>query len=144
MQTSLESFIRLCHNLILIKNNESEERIEAAKTFPLKNTIVDHIGKALGEDLNFETNPVIKKWNEKLYSLRNKIVHSGLSYISGDASYEAFDALEEIVIYLNGLMVKNGYMEEGGKVEIPPLNKNTPDHVNSDDVIKSLKERGFI
>ncbi|WP_282068306.1 hypothetical protein [Olleya namhaensis] len=144
LQTSFESYIRMCHNLILIKDGESEEKIEKAKNYPFKNTIIDHIGKALDENLDFEDNPVINKWYEKLYSLRNKIVHSGQSYISGDMAYDAFDALDENINYINDLMVSKNYMELGGTVKIEELNRNTPEHVDSKEVEKRLRDRGFL
>lgn len=144
LQTSFESYIRMCHNLILIKQSASDDKIERAKNYPFKNTIIDHIGKALNTDLDFQNNPIINKWYEKLYSLRNKIVHSGQSYISGDMAYEAFDALDEAINYLNDLMISKDYMELGGKVIIEELNRNTPEHVDSKEVEKRLRERGFL
>ncbi len=144
LQTSFESYIRMCHNLILIKNGEDDDKIEKAKNYPFKNTIVDHIGKALDVNLDFKSNPVINKWYEKLYSLRNNIVHSGQSYISGDMAYEAFDALDESINYLNDLMISKKYMETGGKVIIEELNRNTPEHVNFEEVEKRLKDRGLL
>lgn len=144
LQTSFESYIRMCHYLILIKKGESDETIEKAKNYSFRNTIVDHIGKSLDVDLDFENNPVIKNWYINLYSLRNKIVHSGLSYISGDEAYAAFDALDENINYLNELMVNKGFMEPGGKVIIEELNRNTPEHLDSKKVEERLRERGFL
>lgn len=43
LQTSFESYIRMCHNLILVKDRKELDEIERAKTYSLKNTIVDHI-----------------------------------------------------------------------------------------------------
>jgi hypothetical protein len=144
LQTSFESYIRLCHFLILEKNGEDESKIEAAKDYPFKNTIVDHIGRELGKDLHFERNSIVKNWNEKLYILRNQVVHSGLSYISGEQAYDAYDSLEEIVKYINKLMVDKGYMDEGGKVHVSRLNKNIEENVDHDKVLEKLKEKGFI
>lgn len=144
LQTSFESYIRMCHNLILIKDGATDDKIEKAKHYPLKNTIINHIGKALDTDLDFQNNPIINKWYEKLYSLRNMIVHSGQSYISGDMAYEAYDSLDEAINYLNDLMVSKDYMELGGKVIIEELNRNTPEDVDSKEVEKRLRERGFI
>ena len=144
LQTSFESYIRMCHYLILVKKGESDEKIEKAKNYSFRNTIVHHIGKYLDIDLDFENNPVINKWYINLYSLRNKIVHSDLSYISGDEAYAAFDALDENINYLNELMVNKGFMEPDGKVIIEELNRNTPAHIDSKEVEKRLKERGFL
>jgi len=144
LQTSFESYIRLCHNLILIKNGADDDKIEASKEYPLKNTIQYHIGRALDANFDFKTIQVIKDWNDKLYLLRNKIVHSGLSYISGDEAYQAFDAYENVINHITKLMVEKGFMEENGKVNIQKLNKNTSEHVDSDKVIEKLKQKGFI
>lgn len=144
MQTSFEVYIRLCHNLILTKDNASIEKINAAKKYALKNTIIDHIGRKLDVDLNFNTNPIVNQWYTKLYSIRNNIVHSGLSYISGNQSYEAFDALEQIIGYINKLMVTKEYMEKGGEVIIKPFDKNTSDYVSREEVIENLKNKGFL
>jgi len=144
LQTSFESYIRLCHYLILNKQGADEVKIEAAKEFPLKNTIIDHIGRALGENFDFNDNTTINNWYEKLYKLRNNIVHSGLSYISGEQAYDAYDSLEAVVKYINNLMIVKGFMEIDGKVEISQLNKNISENVDFDKVKEKLKQKGLI
>jgi hypothetical protein len=144
LQTSFESYIRLCHNLILRKQGASDDIIERAKTFAFKNTITDHIGPALEENLQFNSNPIIQNWESKLYKLRNGIVHSGNSYINGDSAYEAFDAYREVTNYITILMVKKGFMEENGQILVSSLNKNTPSDVDKETVLKRLKEQGLI
>jgi hypothetical protein len=144
LQTSFECFIRLCHNLILIHQNADEAKIEAAKEYPLKNTLIDHIGKALDEDFDFIRNPLVNGWYENLYKLRNRIVHSGYCYVSGNEGYLAYESLEKIVSYINNLMVMKGFMEIGGNVEINKLNKNTQEDVDFNAVIDRLKEKGLI
>ncbi len=144
LQTSFESYIRLCHYLILNKQGVDEEKIEAAKEYPLKNTIIDHIGRALDEDFDFNNNAAINKWYENLYRLRNNIVHSGLSYISGEQAYDAYDALKIVVEYINNLMISKGFMETDGKVEISKLNKNVSENVDYKKVKERLKRKGFI
>jgi hypothetical protein len=143
LQTSFEAYIRLCHNLILLKEGASSHRIEALKSIPLKNTIINHLGKSLKENLDFEVNPVFREWNLKLYSLRNNIVHSGFSYVSGDEAYDAYDAFQAAVNYLTDLMVREKFIEEGGWIRVEDLVKNTSKHVDFDKVVERLKERGL-
>jgi len=144
LQTSFESYIRLCHRIILTKKDKREEDINKAQGIAFRNTIEDHLGPALGANLKFEENSIVKEWSEKLYKLRNSIVHSGESYISGDTAYEAFDSLENVVNHITQLMIDNGFMDEAGRVEIKALNKNTPSHVDKQEMMEELKKRGFI
>jgi len=144
LQTSFESYIRLCHKIILTMQGADDTRIENAKDFPLKNTIIDHIGKALFEDFDFNRNIIFKNWFENLYTLRNKIVHSGHNYITGNEAYKAYDSYVYVVTYITKLMIKFGYMNSEGEVSIFILNKNTKENVDSDMVIAELKKRGMI
>lgn len=143
LQTSFESYIRLCQNLILTKQGADESKIKSSKNIAFRNTIEDHIGRTLGEDFNFINNSIINEWYSNLYMMRNKIVHSGLSYISGEEAYEAYDSLDKVVRYINGLMVSNGFMEPGGQIEIAKLNKNIKENVDYDKVFEKLKKKGF-
>lgn len=144
LQTSFETYIRLCQRIILIKQGKTESGIERAMSIALKNTIQDHLGPALEVNLKFDENPFIKEWYEKLYSLRNKIVHSGQAYISGDSAYEAFDAFQKITNYITGLMVDKSFMNENGKILISDLNKNTPSDVDRQKVSEALRKQGHI
>lgn len=144
LQTSFETYIRLCQRIILTKNGKTESEIETALDFPFRNTIEHHLGSALGADLKFKANPKIKAWYDTLYTLRNKIVHKGESYISGDAAYAAYDALQEVVNYITGLMVDNGYMHEDGKITIADFNKNTPSDVDRNKIHEALIKQGII
>ena len=144
LQTSFETYIRLCQRIILTKKGKTEDEIQNAMTISFRNTIEDHIAPALDENFRFNENPVIKEWYEKLYSLRNKIVHSGKSYISGDSAYEAFDALQKVTNYITELMVDKEFMAENGKIVIADLNKNTPSDIDRQKIDNALKQQGII
>lgn len=144
LQTSFEAYCRLCLHLILEANSADDTAIQRAKNMPLRNLIEHHLGKALNENLSFDTNTVMLKWRNSLYKLRNEIVHDGKSYISGEEAYEAYDSLETFTQYLTGLMIDAGYMDSQGLFQVKALNKNTPETVDGDLVIKKLKERGFL
>lgn len=144
LQTSFETYIRLCQRIILTKRGKTETEIETAMSIPFKNTIQDHLGPALNENLKFDENPIIKEWNEKLYTLRNKIVHKGDTYITGDSAYEAFDAFQKATNYITGLMVDNSFMNENGKIAISDFNKNTPSDVDRQKVTEALRKQGHI
>ena len=143
LNTSFETYIRLCQKLILVKQGKSDSEIEQKLSISFRNTIEDHLGPALGENLKFEESPIMIDWNAKLYSLRNKIVHSGHCYISGNEAYDAYDSLQKTVNHITDLMVNNGFMEEHGKIKIEDLNKNTPEAVDKERLMKKLRDRGF-
>ncbi|WP_316738360.1 HEPN domain-containing protein [Pedobacter aquatilis] len=143
LQTSFESYIRLCQHIILDSQGIAENEIEIKLNMPLRNTIEHLISKGLKENLGFDTNPIISKWFNTLYKLRNQIVHNGMSYILGDQAYEAYDAYQDCINYLSDLMVREKLIPEDKMIRIANLNKNIKENHNEQATIDKLKERGF-
>ena len=144
LQTSFEAYIRLCQHVILAKQDADEIEVERKLGMPLKNAIQHHLSTGLREDLNYETNSVMAKWNKTLYRLRNEIVHSGLNYISGNEAYEAFDAYQSCINYLSNLMVREKLITQDKMVNIDDLNKNIKENHDYDKTFAELKRRGIL
>lgn len=142
MQTSFEAYIRLCHRLIMEAGGADESEIESKMAMPLKNAIEHHLGKAFGTDLSAKANPVMEKWQNSLYRLRNEIVHSGLSYINGN---EAFDAYQESRNYLSGLLVANGFLPADKMVHVGDIHKRMAgDEAENTQLVEKLRSLGLL
>jgi hypothetical protein len=134
----------MCHHLILVKLYKNDEEIMKASNLPFKNTIQHHLGPLLKEDFDFAINCILSDWNSSLYDLRNNIVHSGHSYISGTQAYAAYDSYQKAVNYITDLMVRENYLDEGKLFKVGDLNKNTSENVDSDKVINKLNKLGIL
>lgn len=143
LQTSFETYIRLCHHIILDRQGKSEEYIESKMSIPLKNAIEQHLSKGLNENLKIHENPVMMKWNTTLYKMRNNIVHSGLSYITGSDAYAAYDAYQQAINYLSDLMVREKLINANKMININDLNKNILENIDPEKIIKEMKSRGI-
>lgn len=143
LQTSFEAFIRNTYRLILIKKEESIEKIEMAHKIPFRNLIEQNLAKALKTNLNFDVEGSIKNWHDNLYSLRNQIVHSGRLGISGNDAYKAYDSYVEVRNYISNLLVKEGYLSEDGKIDLRLFVKNSRENVDYDLLHKRLVEKGI-
>lgn len=143
LQTSFESYIRLCQHIILEKEGASEEDIEKSMMFPLKNTIEQYLAKGLNENLKIGRNEIMTKWHNTLYKNRNDIVHSGLSYITGDEVYSSYYAYQVAVNYLSDLMVREKLITPEKKVNITSLNKNIHNGYDEDTILEILKSKGI-
>lgn len=144
LQTSFETYIRMCHHIILESQGADAEDIEAKMAMPLKNAIEHHLSKGLDENLKISENPVMSEWNDKLYSLRNRIVHSGLSYILADDAYSAYDSYQKAINYLSDLMVRQKLIGADKMVDVKSLNKNIEENIDSETIIKEMKDRGIV
>lgn len=144
LQTSFEAYIRMCQHLILQKQNLPEAEIEKYLLFPLKNTIEQHLAKALKENLDFKTNMHISKWNLCLYKLRNEIIHTGRMVFFGNEGYEAYDSYQEVINYLSDLMVREKLISADKNIDVTDLNKNIFE--NHDPILakEELKKRGIL
>lgn len=86
-------------NFIKTGDSEPDADNKLEKT-PFKNLLTDHLKKYTKSD--FTTSPEYKNWNDECYSLRNKIVHSGLTPIESDVqkaitvTKDAIQFLEQI------------------------------------------------
>lgn len=144
IQTSFEIFIRNTHRLILIQEGKTETEINKAAEFPFRNVIEDHLSKYLKEVLTFEENPYILDWNKHIYRVRNQIVHNGLQIIDGSQAYQAIDAYENARKYISDLLVKEGYLNGKGNVDLNLFKKNEFDLDASEELIRNMKEKGLI
>jgi hypothetical protein len=145
LQTSFEIFIRNTHKLLLLHNGASQEEIEKASSIAFRNVIEDHIGRILGENLKFnELNGPIPVWYEKLYRVRNEIVHSGRIHVSGDEGYDAYDAYVNARNYIADLLDKAGLLNADKKVDLNVFPKNTKGFLDPKPLIQKLKEQGMI
>lgn len=145
LQTSFEIFIRNTHKLILLHNGASQKDIEKATSLPFRNVIEDHIGRIIGGNLKFnEPNGPIPEWHEKLYKVRNEIVHSGRIHVSGDEGYAAYDAYVNARNYIADLLDKAGILNTSKKVDINIFPKNTKGFIDPKPLIQKLKEQGMI
>lgn len=145
LQTSFEIFIRNTHKLLLLHNGASQKEIEKASAIAFRNVIENHIGRILGANLNLKkSNSPINIWYEKLYKLRNEIVHSGRIYVSGDEGYGAYDAYVNARNYIADLLEKAGLMNASKKVDLNIFPKNTKGFIDPKPLIQKLKEQGMI
>lgn len=144
LQTSFEIFIRNTHRLILTRQGCSAEIIENASKIPFRNVIEQELSRYLKEDLKFTNEGPIKTWEQNLYSLRNKIVHSGFTYISGEDANSAIEAYQNARNYISDLLVKEGFLNKDGKINLNLFKKNEYDPERDRKVIEFMKEKGLI
>lgn len=145
LQTSFEIFIRNTHKLILLKKNTSEVEVNNASNISFRNVVEDHIGRLLGENLNFNSSSgPINDWYKKLYIVRNEIVHQGRVEVSGNEAYEAHDAYVNARNYLADLLNNAGYLNANKKVDLNIFSKNIKGALDGDELLKRLKERGLV
>ncbi|MFY0544155.1 hypothetical protein [Brevibacillus sp. H7] len=145
LQTSFEIFIRNTHKLLLLHKNASEEEIYRAQSIPFRNVVEDHIGRMLEANLKFnETTGPISVWYEKLYKVRNEIVHSGRVHISGNEAYDAFDAYVNARNYIADLLLDAGLMNSNHKVDLSIFPKNIKGSIDPQPILEKLKQQGMI
>lgn len=145
LQTSFEIFIRNTHQLLLLKKGATQSELEKASSISFRNVVEDHIGRNLNIDLNFMSSPTpIHDWYQKLYILRNEIVHQGRIEVSGEEAYEAHDAYVNARNHIADLLLTAGYLNTGGKVDLNIFPKNTKGNINGEELLEKLKEQGLI
>jgi len=145
LQTSFEIFIRNTHQLLLLKKQATQSELENASSISFRNVVEDHIGRILNVDLNFITSSTpIRNWYQKLYILRNEIVHKGRNEISGEEAYEAHDAYINTRNYITKLLSTAGYIDASGNVDLTTFPKNTKGSISSEELLKKLKEKGIV
>ncbi|MFD0829624.1 hypothetical protein ACT8ZR_29050 [Neobacillus sp. M.A.Huq-85] len=145
LQTSFEILIRNTHKLLLSHNSATQDQLEKAASIPFRNVVEDHIGRTLGVDLNFNTTTTpIKDWYEKLYVVRNEIVHKGRTSVTGNEGYAAHDAYVNARNYLGDLLKNAGILNANGNIDLNQFPKNTKGTLDGEELLKRLKERGLI
>lgn len=145
LQTSFEIFIRNTHHLILLKKGAKEEELKIASSIRFRKVIEKHIASEFNVKLGFSTSDTpIKDWYNKLYRIRNEIVHEGRVEISGYEAYEALDAYDSVRNYIADLLQNAGYLNDTGKVDLSIFKKNNESGVDYETVINNLKEQGII
>lgn len=144
IQTSFEIFIRNSYRLILKKENTPEKDIEKANKYAFRNIIEQHLAKHLKEDLHFFNNAKINKWYEKIYLKRNLIVHNGNMDIMGEEANEAILAYEDTRKYISDLLIREGYLDNDGKVDLNLFLKNEFDIEKSKELLNNMIQRGLI
>jgi len=144
LQTSFEAYIRMCQHLILQKQNFPEAEIEKHLLFPLKNTIEQHLAKALKENLDFRINPHIVKWNRCLYKLRNEIIHTGRMIFYGNEAYVAYDSYQGVINYLSDLMVWEKLIPADKNIHVTDLSKNIFENHDLNRTKEELEKRGIL
>ncbi|WP_260286344.1 HEPN domain-containing protein [Peribacillus aracenensis] len=126
LQTSFEIFIRNTIRLaITLDGNkqkksklEIEKEIENKKNIYFRNLIEHHLSKKLDEDLDFNKHIVVKEWYEKLYKLRNNIVHSGKYHVNNHEAQEAYDSYVKLRNYISNRLVEKNYLSKEGYVNL--------------------------
>jgi hypothetical protein len=144
LQTSFEIFIRNTHRLILTNQGSSPDVIEKASKIPFRNVIEQELSKFLKEDLKFNNHGPIKDWEQNLYSLRNRIVHSGFVHISGDEANLAIDSYENARNYISDLLVRESILSKDGKVKLNLFQKSEYNPERGKKLIGLMKEKGLI
>ncbi|NPV51734.1 MAG: hypothetical protein HPY60_11150 [Candidatus Methanofastidiosum sp.] len=144
LQTSFEIFIRNTLRLILTKQGSSKDLIEKASSIPFRNVIEQELSSYLKENLKFNNAGPIKEWNQDLYLLRNKIVHSGFTHITGKESILAIESYEKARNFISDLLIREGYLSKDGKIGLKLFQKNEYDLERGKNLVKLMKEKGLI
>lgn len=144
IQTSFEIFIRNSLRLILIKENQPKQKIKKTDGYPFKNIIEQHLKKYLKEPLDFKDHPQINEWYTKIYLKRNAIVHEGYMNITGEEANNAIEAYEKTRIFINDLLIREGYLDSDGKVDLKLFEKNNFDSEKSNKLFNNMIQRGLI
>ncbi|SFD94980.1 hypothetical protein SAMN05428981_102463 [Bacillus sp. OV194] len=104
----------------------------------------DHVGRHLKCNLDFDAPGVISEWYQKLYVVRNEIVHSGRTHITGEDAYAAYDAYLAARNYISDKLLEHGYLNENKKADLSPFKKNLKGSIDGDKLLEHMKEKGFI
>jgi len=102
------------------------------------------LAAVLDSKLSFTEDGLIKDWYDNLYSFRNRIVHSGKAFVSGNQAYKAYDVYVGARNYITELLVKKGYLSQTGKIDLKAFTKNSRKDVDSDTIRKRLVEKGIV
>ncbi|HLS65665.1 MAG TPA: hypothetical protein VK029_01605 [Pseudogracilibacillus sp.] len=152
LQTSFEIYIRNTMRLIIKIDGQKQNRpqqeiqkeIENKKSIPFRNLIEQHLSKKLGEKLNFFKHPVVKKWYENLYKIRNDIVHSGKYFITNDEAQMAYDSYVELRNYIADKLVDKKYLSEKGNVDLKLFEVNYATPTKQEDIQQKLKKHDLV
>lgn len=144
LQTSFEIFIRNTHRLILTKQGSNPKKLENALKIPFRNVIEQELSRYLKENLKFNNEGPIKEWEQNLYSLRNRIVHSGFVHISGDEANLAIESYENARNYISDLLVREGFLNKDGKIKLNLFQKSEYNPERDIKLIELMKEKGLI
>lgn len=144
IQTSFEVFIRNTHRLILKHEGKNEDHIMKCEGYSFRNVIEDHLAGYLKEDLGFQSNKYINNWYTKIYLVRNEIVHRGRQLIDGHEAYTTINAYEDTRNYLSDLLLKEGYLNQNGKVDLNLFKKNDIDYEGSMAFLERMKAKGLV
>jgi Apea-like HEPN len=152
LQTSFEIFCRNTIRLIINKDgekfnkhpNEVKNELEKIRNIPFRNLIEHNLSKKLGERLNFDNHPVVNNWYQKLYKVRNDIVHSGRFFVKNEEAQEAYDSYIQIRNYITSLLVKKSYLDARGTVDLKPFEKVYSNPSRSDEIWDKLKEHNLV
>ena len=126
LQTSFEIFIQNTMRLIIIQDGkrlkkpkkEIDKEIQNTKKLPFRNLIEQHLSKKLKIKLHFQNHATMNNWYEKLYKLRNDIVHSGKFNVNGNEAKDAYDSYVEIRNYISDKLVEKKYLTREGNIEL--------------------------
>lgn len=143
LQTSFEAFIRNVYYLILKKNKATNDKIEKAYNIPFRNLIEQKLAKELNVNLSFKESKQIKNWYDNLYLVRNKIVHSGTPYISGDIAYNAYDSYVSTRNYISQLLINKGYLTKNGNIDLKLFIKNSRGNIDENLLLKKMIKKGL-
>ncbi|TLS37259.1 HEPN domain-containing protein [Pseudalkalibacillus caeni] len=152
LQTSFEIFIRNTMRLIIVQDGirfnkpkkEIEKEILNKKNLPFRNLVEQHLSRKLGVKLNFHNHDVVNEWYEKLYKIRNDIVHSGKFFVTDNEAKEAYDSYVKIRNYISTKLIEKNYLSEDGNVNLKYFEEVYSNPLKDNEIHEKLKKFGFL
>ncbi len=137
IQTSFEIFIRMILHIIYRKEKKT--------TDPLSSFSMKEVFKCLKEYIDDGSiDELIAQWRKNIYEMRNSILHEGKANLTIYEALTAIDTYCKVRGCIADLMVKKGYLDEGGKIILPISSKEFVKHDTEEEVRNKLIKYSII
>lgn len=130
LQTSFEVFVDNCLRLGWMRRGLDEETISKRLENTLfKKKLQTHLSELTGLSLDFSSLQCkeLLDWHQKLYMVRNRIVHEGKAISDRSTGFEALGAYIAFRNLLATQLAKAGILSEGGNVNLGIFERNQDD-----------------
>lgn len=152
LQTSIEIFIRNTMRIIITQDGKKQQKsdleikkeIDKHNELPFRNLIEHQLSKKLDEELDFEKHAIVNEWYEKLYKLRNDIVHNGRYQFTGTDAKEAYDSYVKLRKYISTKLVDKKYLDKEGNIDLKLFKDVYSNPSKQEEIHAKLIKLGFI
>jgi|GEM_PF-3374176 len=152
LQTSFEIFIRNTMRLIITVDGQKQNRpqkeidieIKKKRHIAFRNLVEQHLSKKLKEKLDFYKHPVVNKWYNSLYKIRNEIVHSGKYFVTNEEAQAAYDSYVEVRNYISDKLVEKKYLSEKGNVNLKLFEEIYSNPKKHEEIHQKLKKYNLV